>query len=193
MNFHHPLAITPLAALFMGCFFIGLQSCENSEKDIKALTSRRIGVEQARGVSINYTLGGKIKTKITAPEMMRHQDSIPFTEFPASIHGDFYNDQSIIETKLDAKYGRYIESQSNVFLKDSVRVFNTSGDTLYSSELYWDRSHIGKEFHTDKAVSIRGKQNTRNGIGFEASENLHNWVIFHPTGISTIPASQFPQ
>lgn len=193
MTFHHPSTTKPLAALLMGCFFILLSACENSEKDIKALTSHRIGVEAANDVSINYTIGGNIKSKLTAPLMLRHQDTIPYIEFPKKIHGDFYNEHLIIETKLDARYGRYIESQSNVFLKDSVRVFNTAGDTLYCSELYWDRSHIGKEFHTDKAVSIRGKQNSRNGVGFEASQDLHNWVIFHPTGISRVPASQFPQ
>ena len=193
MNFHNPFKIKPLAALLLGCFFISLQSCENSEKEIMALTSRRIGVEEANGVSINYTIGGKIKSKLTAPLMLRHQDTIPFIEFTKTIHGDFYDSKMTIETKLDAKYGRYIESQSNVFLKDSVRVFNSTGDTLYTSELYWDRNHIGKEFHTDKAVSIRGKQNTRDGVGFEASQDLHNWVIFQPKGITSIPASQFPQ
>ncbi len=158
-----------------------------------ALTSRRIGVEEANGVSINYTLGGKIKSKLTAPLMKRYQDTIPYIEFPKTVHGDFYNDQAAIETKLDARYGRYIESQSNVFLRDSVRVFNNTGDTLYCAELYWDRSHVGKEFHTDKAVSIRSKSNTREGVGFEASQDLHNWVIYKPTGITKVPASEFPQ
>lgn len=193
MNFSQPYNTKYLAALLVGCFFIICSSCENSEKEIMALTSHRIGVEEANGVSINYTLGGKIKSKLSAPLMLRHQDTIPYIEFPKSIHGDFYNDLVVIETKLDAKYGRYIESQSNVFLRDSVKVFNSTGDTLFCSELYWDRNHTGKEFHTDKAVSIRGKQNSRDGVGLEASQDLHNWVIFHPTGISKIPASQFPQ
>ena len=193
MNLHHPFTTKPLAALLVGCFFITLPACENSEKEMMALTSRRIGVEEANEVSINYTLGGKIKSKLSAPLMLRHQDTIPYIEFPKSIHGDFYNDQMVIETKLDAKYGRYIESQSNIFMKDSVRVFNNNGDTLYSSELYWDRNHVGKEFHTDKAVSIRGKANTREGVGFEASQDLHNWVIYKPSGITTLPTSQFPQ
>lgn len=190
MHSHHSFNLKLLAALLMGCFFIVLPSCENSDKEIKALTSKRIGVEEATGVSINYTLEGRIKSKLSAPLMLRHQDTIPYIEFPKTVHGDFYNEKIMIETRLDAHYGRYIESQSNVFLKDSVRVFNIAGDTLYCSELYWDRNHVGKEFHTDKAVKIRGKTNSREGIGFEASQDLHNWVIYNPTGISKIPSSQ---
>lgn len=190
MIFHQPYQIVSLAAFLICCFFIS--GCENSDKDILALTSRRIGVEEAINVSINYTLSGKIKSRLTAPLMLRHQDSIPFIEFTKSVHGDFYDDQLVIETKLDANYGRYIESQSLVFMKDSVRVFNKFGDTLYCSELYWDRNKTGKEFYTNKPVRIRTKSHTENGGGMDAPQDFHSWHLVNPVGTVKVPASQFP-
>src|SRR5947208_2620405 len=112
MNFHNPYKINLVAALLMSCFFIF--SCENSEVEIKNLTSRRIGVEEGKGITINYSVGGKTKSKLTAPLMLRYQDTIPYIEFPKTIHADFYNDSLIVESKLDALYARYMETESKV-------------------------------------------------------------------------------
>ena len=101
------------AALITGCFFIS--ACENSLDQINAITSKRIGVEEAKEVNIVYSIGAKTKAKLTAPYMLRHQDSIPYIEFTKTVHTDFYNDSLVIESKLDAHYGKYIETQSKVF------------------------------------------------------------------------------
>src|SRR5215213_5251923 len=118
---------TVLAAFFTGCFFIG---CENTDEEIKQATGKRIGVEQAKDVTINYSVSGKTKARITAPLMLRYQDTLPYVEFPKKIHADFYDDTLLVESRLDAKYARYMESQNKVFLRDSVRVMNNTGDTL---------------------------------------------------------------
>ncbi len=192
MNFHHPYKINLVAALLAGCFFIF--SCENSQQQIDALTSRRIGVEEGKGISINYSVGGKTKAKLTAPLMLRYQDTVPYIEFPKSIHADFYDDSLAIESRLDALYGRYMETESKVYLRDSVRLFNIKGDTLYTSELFWDRNRIGSEFFTDKPVRIRTKTHIINGTGFESSQDFTNQVVRNITNsIVRVPSSQFPQ
>lgn len=180
-----------LAALTICCVFIA--ACENSYTEIEQITSKRIGVEEAKEVTINYSINGKTKSRLTAPVMLRYQDTIPYLEFPKTIHADFYDDSSAIESWLDARYGRYMESENKVFLKDSVRVINhNTGDTLYCNELYWDRSKVGKEFYTDKPVRIRTKTHTINGTGLEASQSFKDWHIIDPRGPVKIPASQFP-
>lgn len=168
-------------------------ACENNEQDIKDLSSKRTGVEEAKDVNINYTLGGKAKAVLTAPLMYRVQDTVPYTEFTKSIHVDFYNDTAGIDSKLDAHYAKYIESQSKVFMKDSVRLINTSGDTLYCDELYWDRSRPGKEFYTEKPIRIRTRTHIINGIGMEASQDFKEKHIIQSTGFIKVPARQFPE
>jgi hypothetical protein len=175
----------------MGCFFI--YGCENSQKQLDELTSTRIGVEEGKGIKINYSIGGKTKAVLTAPLMLRHQDTVPFIEFPKNIHADFYDDSLNIESRLDAHYGRYMETESKVFLRDSVRLLNRNGDTLYCNELYWDRNKVGREFYTDKPVRIRTKTHIIDGAGLEAPQDFKGWTIFHPKGFIKVPASDFPQ
>ena len=192
MNFHHPYKINLGAALLSGCFFI--MACENSQEQIDAYTRRRIGVEEGRGISINYSIGGRTKAIVTAPVMLRYQDTVPYIEFTKSIHADFYDENLTVESKLDALYGRYMETESKVFLRDSVRLINRNGDTLYCDELYWDRNRVGREFYTDKPVRIRTKAHFINGIGFESNQDFTDKVVRNVTNsIIRLPASQFPQ
>ena len=163
-------------------------------EDIKGLTARRIGVEEGKGITINYSIGGRTKAKLTAPIMLRYQDTVPYIEFIKSIHADFYDENLVVESKLDALYGRYMETESKVFLKDSVRLININGDTLYTDELYWDRNRVGREFYTDKPVHIRTKTHFIDGVGFESNQDFTDQVVRNITNsIIRVPASQFPQ
>lgn len=179
-----------LAALIMSCLFIF--GCENSDNAIKDALAKRIGVEQAKQVTINYSISGITKARITAPIMLRYQDTLAYLEFPKTIHADFFNDSLAVESKLDAHYARYMENENKVFLKDSVRVINLTGDTLYCNELYWDRSKTGKEFYTDKPVRIRTKTHIIDGTGLDAPQDFKSWNITDPRGFVKVPASQFP-
>lgn len=182
-----------IAACTAGCIF--LSACENSKEELDKLSAKKLGVEEAVQVNINYTLSGKTRAILTAPIMLRIQDSIPYVEFPKKIHVDFYNDSTKIESILDAKYARYIETQSKILLKDSVRFIGlNTGDTLYCDELYWDRNRNTYQFYTDKPVRIRTRMQIINGTGFETSQDFKDKHVFNPTNsIIRVPSSQFPE
>jgi LPS export ABC transporter protein LptC len=180
-----------IAAILQGCIF--LCGCENDEKDVKNLYSKKLGIEEATIVKLNYTTAGKIKAILTAPLMLRVQDTMPYYEFPKTLQADFYNEEGLKESKLTALYAKYKETQSIVFLKDSVKVINMQkGDTLYCKELYWDRNRTGLEFYTDKPVRIRTKTQVLDGVGMESSQDFNNWRIIKVTGTLQIPSSKFP-
>ena len=180
-----------LAALLLGCFFVS--SCENSKMDIAKLTGpQRIGVEEGKGVTIIYSIGEKTSARVSAPLMLRHQETNPFIEFTKTIHVDFFNDSLQIESKLDAHYAKYFEAESKVFLRDSVVVINTKGDTLYCKELYWDRNRTGQEFYTDKPVRIRTPTQILDGDGMDAPQDLSSPHLINGRGIVRFPASEFP-
>jgi LPS export ABC transporter protein LptC len=182
------------AAFIAGCTF--LLACENGKQDIDNLTKKSLGVEEAVTVNINYTLAGKAKAILLAPLMLRVQDdTMPYVEFPKKIHVDFYNDSTKIESILDAKYARYIESQSKILLKDSVRFIGLkNGDTLYCDELFWDRNRPNYQFYTDKPVRIRTKTHIIDGVGFETTQDFKDKVIRQVTNsIIKVPSTQFPE
>lgn len=173
--------------------FVLLPSCENTDKEIQEMNSRGLGVEEIKNADINYTIGGKAKAKLLSPLMLRVQMNVPYVEFPNTLHVDFFNDTAGVDSRLDARYGKYLELESKVFLKDSVVVINVLGDTLYCDELWWDRSRVGSEFYTDKPVRIRRKMEVINGTGMQAAQDFKNWVILDPSqGVMKIPASEFP-
>ena len=179
-----------LSACFL--FTVLLISCENSKKDLEELNSNGLGVEEIKNADINYTLGGRAKAKLLSPLMLRMQQSNPYVEFPKTLHVDFFNETGVIDSRLDALYGKYFDQESKVFLKDSVRVINIKGDTLYSDELWWDRKRTGNEFYTDKPVRIRTKMQIIDGIGMEARQDFKEYNIKKVTGIINVPNSQFP-
>lgn len=179
------------AAFITGCFFVS--SCENSIEDINNITSKKTGVEVAKDVKILYSIGDETKSRITAPLMLRHQEAVPYIEFTKTIHADFFDDSLRIESTLDADYAKYLETESKVFLKDSVVVINTKGDTLYCNELYWDRRRTGEEFYTDKPVRIRTKTEILDGDGLDAPQDFHNWHLINGRGIVRVSSSEFPE
>ena len=172
--------IFTIAALLTSCFF--LATCENDEGKIKSLTEKSREVEEARTVTIYISQQGIMKAKLTAPLMLRYPTDSIYVEFPKSLHVDFYDSLVQVESRLDALYGKYFETENKVFLKDSVVVINVKGDTLWSPELWWDQKL--EKFYTDKPVRYHTRYDKIMGNnGLDVKQDLSG-VIFHdPTGI----------
>ena len=113
--------------------------------------------------------------------MVRITQDSTFTEFPKSLHVDFYNTDRIIESRLDSKYGKYLETQSKVYLRDSVRVITTKGDTLLCDDLWWDQNT--QKFYTHKKAlywSATQRQVGENGL--EATQDLKTVSFLNMSG-----------
>jgi LPS export ABC transporter protein LptC len=187
INFNRT-SYTLLAAILIGCFFV--LSCENDIKEVQNLNKKSIGVEEGKQIESFLSQNGKIKAKLMAPLMLRYQVDTPRVEFPKTLRVDFYNDSAKIESKLSAKYGRYLENENKVFLRDSVVVFNVSGDTLFCKELYWDQAK--GTFYTDKNVIIHKPDQKVYGSGLLADQNFQWFTINHPhNSYLNIPDSSF--
>ncbi|WP_153800238.1 LPS export ABC transporter periplasmic protein LptC [Foetidibacter luteolus] len=162
------------AAFITGCLF--LCACENDIKDVHALGKKKPGIDEVYNMVSYLSEVGRVKAKLTAPLMLRYQDTPRFT-FPKTLHVDFYDSTLKVESQLFAKYGQYLDNQDKVYLKDSVVVFNVKGDTLFCDDLWWDKSK--ESFSTDKKVSIHKPfGETTNGIGLTAKQDFSKWTIF---------------
>lgn len=199
--FHMPTMFTSTTGRFRFRFIAGflalasLSACENNPEVVKTISSKNLGVEEAIQVDINYTLAGKAKAKLLSPLMLRVQDTMPYVEFPKSLHVDFYNDSTRVESILDARYGKYMESQSKILLRDSIRFIGLkNGDTLYCNELFWDRNRPVFQFYTDKPVQIRTKTQIIYGEdGFETNQDFSEKLVKRVVNsIIRVPTSQFP-
>jgi len=171
------------AAFLISCLFV--LSCENDLKDVNDLLAKQTGVEEAKTVTSYMSQEGKVKAKLRSPYMLRYQSEnadSTYVEFPRTLHVDFYDDSTKVESTVDAMYARYREYENKVFLRDSVVVINIrKGDTLRTNELWWDQNT--EEFFTDKNVRIYQKDKTIFGHGLRAKQDFSNYDIFNITGI----------
>lgn len=179
--------IKTIAALIGSCFFV--YACENNYNEVQNLGKKKVNVEEGRYIESYLSQGGKVKARLTAPLMLRYQLDTPKTEFPKSLHVEFFDDSTKIESQLSAKYGNYLENENKVYLKDSVVVFNISGDTLHCRELYWDQRK--EVFYTDKNVIIQKPDQKIYGTGLTADQNFKWFTIKNAYGFINIPDSSF--
>ena len=156
-------------------------SCENDPKEIENWTKRAELREEAKTIESYLSQSGVMKAKLTAPLMYRYQRDTVFTEFPNTLHVDFYDDSVRVESWLTAKYGIYYDNLNKVFLRDSVVVINKEGDTLRTPELWWDQNM--QKFYTNKPSRIDGKDKhiyCRDGI--DAPQDMKVFTCHFPTG-----------
>jgi hypothetical protein len=92
---------------------------------------------------------------------------------------DFFNDSTKIESQLDARYAEYFEMKAQVFLKDSVRVYNNVNDTLFCQELWWDQN--AQKFYTDKPVRIHRPDMIMIGVGLSAPQDFKTFEMYKIT------------
>ena len=172
------------AAFLLGCLFV--LGCENDPKEIKALTERRLMVEEAKDIQSYLSQNGKMRARLVSPLMRRFSADTQYIEFPQTLHVDFYDSLGKIESQLNARYGKYFETLNKVYLRDHVVVANVKGDTLRSPDLWWDQNT--QKFYTDKQVQIkRSGDRILGGMGMEASQDLSDILIRQPMGTVALP------
>lgn len=178
------------AALLTSCCFVS--GCENTQEEIDALIKKKVMQEEAIRVESFISQEGKMKARLEAPLMLRVMADTQYVEFPRSLHVDFYNDSTKIETFLDSKYGKYFENLNKVYLRDSVVVITLKGDTLRCHDLWWDQN---KElFYTDSIATYRSPGSDITGAkGMEATQDLKTVRFKGPLGTVKISESGFAE
>jgi lipopolysaccharide export system protein LptC len=164
------------SCLFMPACLL-LTACENKISDLPSNARGKPVPEEGVDILSDLSEHGVVKGQLTSPYMLRYSllDS-PYTEFPRSLHVDFFNDSMKVESKVDARYGKYLSKQDKVLLRDSVIVKNVlKGDTLHCKQLWWDQA--SQRFYTSDSVRIYTKTQILWGTGMEADQNFRWYNI----------------
>jgi LPS export ABC transporter protein LptC len=154
-------------------------ACENDEAKVNAFFSKKLGVDEAVNIESFMSQGGHMRAKLTAPLMLRYQDTGSRIELPKTLHVDFYDSTLAVESKLDAFFASYFENRNIINLKDSIRVYNSKGDTLFCNELNWDQA-LGR-FSTDKPVRIHTPDMIMFGEGLSAPQDFKTFDMYKIT------------
>jgi LPS export ABC transporter protein LptC len=180
------IKIFQMAALFTGCLLFS--GCENSQRSLDEWKEKRAMVEEAKNIQTIFSQGGSVRSRLTAPLMLRYTQDTVYVEFPKSLRMIFFDSAGKEQSRLDARYGKYMEYLNKAYLRDSVVVANVNGDTLWTPDLWWDQN--SQRFYTDKQVRIYRKgDRIYGGKGLESSQDLTDILIKQPTGTVIVPDS----
>ena len=167
-------------------------SCSNNYQEVQDLAKKKTPIDTATQVESYLSQDGLVKAKLTAPIMTTIvvSDS-PKTEFPRSLHVDFYNDSTKIQSRLFSKYGLYYNNRHLVLLRDSVLVFNVNGDTLRTQKLWWDQDK--QLLYTDAPVHIIQDGEPLEGQnGMTAKQDFSAWTLLNAKGTLPVADSTLP-
>ncbi len=166
-------------------------ACENSDQELTDWTRSIQLREEASQIESYLSQGGALRAKLLAPKMYRVSADTVYAEFPKSLHCDFFNASRQLDSKLDSKYGIYYESLNRVFLRDSVVVVTTKGDTLLTQELWWDQNT--QLFSTNTAVTYKAPGKRIYGAkGLEATQDLSRITFRETVGRMRVNDSGMP-
>ncbi|MBK9732081.1 MAG: LPS export ABC transporter periplasmic protein LptC [Chitinophagaceae bacterium] len=169
-----------------------LCSCENDMGKVNALTNRyEASSETGKDIEVLYSDLGRIKSKLTAPTMLRFRTKEPYTELPDGLKILFFNENMQTESQLTAGYGISYEKSDEMKVRNDVEAVSVKGDKLNTEELVWNQKT--QKISSDKAVTITTKDEIIFGDGFESNQDLSNYKIKKIRGTIRLKESSIPQ
>lgn len=178
--------------VLQGILFLLLLSCSNKTKDIKDLMSKSaLQEDKAYGVTIIYSESAKIKARLFANEFIHNEAAKPpYYDAKKGLRMEFYNDSTMVESTLTARYARYYEQEGNILIRDSIIVVNKKGEELRTEELVYNQKL--KKFYTEKQVRITTPTQVLYGDGLEANEDFSWYEIKNIKGMFAVDKSSVP-
>lgn len=157
-------------------------SCENDMTAVRAFDKSKMGVEQAYDIETIMSQTAKVKGVLTAPYMERHVSVPPYTEFPQGLKVVFYNDSLQFERVLTARYGKLMDGENEMFLKDSVVILDLKKlQRVDCKDLRWDPKK--QQFITERFCRISTPVDTIYSMGLDANQDLSTVNLHRVTGV----------
>ncbi len=102
------------------------------------------------------------------------------TELDSHVTVDFYSAAGYHTSVLDADNATIDDQSKNMIARGHVVVVSDSGTTVTSELLLWDNKR--RKVHSDQFVRVVSPREILQGYGFEADQDLRNYVIYKISG-----------
>ena len=174
---------TPLAPLKGGIIFaLLLLSCHSTEEPAPSATNAEGPDQEGWNSKITVTSNGRIAAHVEYSHMEKYSKKRQ-VQFDSGIKVDFYNNKGEHTSHLIADKGQLFEDTNDVEARENVIAKSDSGITLRSQSLRW-LNRTQKIVTEDFVTITTQKGDTLRGKGFESDQNLKNWFIKKPTGVT---------
>ncbi len=159
-----------------------LQSCGNDDKvqpsagDV--IASDSIPSQESFNSTVTFSDSGKTKAVLIAGRI-RIFSKFNYTLIDSGAKVDFYKN-GVYSSTLTGKRGKIYDATKDVEVYDSVKMVSENGSVLTTNKLYWINKT--QRIKSDEYVHIKTPNEDIRGYGFEADQNLKNYVIYKVSG-----------
>ena len=164
-----------------------LGACHEERKiDIAAsLNPKKMATMTTKNISTLISDSGVIQYKIVAPIWHVYEEAdTPYWHFPEGLYLQKYDPYFHVVATVAADSARYFKNMKLWKLEGNVEMTKVPKDLFLSERLFWDeRRHI---IYSDTFIHIENATHVLEGTGFESNENLTQYRILNPEGISPV-------
>lgn len=161
------------ALLISGC---GSEKIELIKTNLE--TSDSIPSQTSIDATVTFSDSGDVKAILKAGRI-RVYSKYYYTIVDSSAVVDFYKN-GIHASTLTGRRGKIFDLTKDVEVYDSVKLVSDEGSTLTTNKLLWVSKT--QRIKSDEFVHIVTKTDDIQGYGFEADQNLKNYVIYKVSG-----------
>lgn len=170
--------ICNLLLLFIFLFFESCSSDKVAPIKTDMVSGDSIPNQESFNATVTFSDSGKVKAVLKAGRI-RVFSKFNYTLIDKDASVDFYK-AGVYSSTLTGKRGKIFDATKDVEVYDSVKLVSVDGSVLTSNKLYWVNQT--QRIKSDEFVHIVTKTDDISGFGFEADQNLKNYVIRKVSG-----------
>ena len=175
----YPLSRFRLALLFVG---VCLSSCVNDLDEIEKVTfNEKTPNEVIQDLDVIYLDSGKAKIEVISKitEIERNQESI--TKLKDKVQVNFYSSKGEIVSVLTALYGEINFTKGEMFVQDSVKLYNIKKkQSLETERLDWRQKD--SLIYTTSKVTVKTPEAILYGTGIKTKQDFTYYQFLKPKG-----------
>jgi LPS export ABC transporter protein LptC len=175
-----------MVQLFKKILYFGLAvlllGCRSQQQESVAPPNYDGPDQEGWNSRITVTSNGRVAAVLQYSHMEKYSKRRE-TKFDGGIVVDFYNTEGKHTSNLVAERGLLREETNDVEAMDNVVAVSDSGITLRTQRLRWDNTRQ-KIVSNDFVTITTASNDTLYGHGFESDQNLRNWSIRKPSGVT---------
>lgn len=154
---------------------------QNTAKEKDNLAAR---TDVGKNILVNFSEKATRAAILTAPTMVKQEDTVYKTYFPDGIVLKLYDSAGNISSTMTSKYGEHDHKTNQMKARDSVLVVSADGRILKSQELIWMENE--RKMQSFGQVEIRNQNEIIYGDTLFADENLKRYVVKKIRGIVNV-------
>ncbi len=170
------LFLLALAFLFLSCE-------EKLKPSIVQLPQTQIPTQESWNATIVFSDSGRIRAILKANHIMVFQDQ-DVTILNEGFRVDFYDENGKHTSYLIADSGRVYEKTKNLEAYGNIIAVSDEGTKVETSKLFWDNDR--NKVRSDAFVRVTSPDEVLQGYGFEADQDLKNYVVYRVSGQARI-------